>query len=283
LFLEHNALAPTGLSPSARTDLARVTESLSMLTPRWHVQLLLVLSGKPLRYTEIKQRMPWLADGQLHPKLRQLTGSGVVNRTELGFRHVTYGLSRRGTDLIPVLTAIAAWADAHLEKDPVSQSGAEVFRRARDIEDTLVLIAARHATPILWTLKARGSATAATVASEAMPGYGLSSVYPKLRQLVDDGLVDVAEGTSYQLSATGRALAPVYGAITAWATGRPLTEAAAHPLRGRPAAPSQQTGPWASTPTRAPAIPTTWRAGELFSHQPPARTLSGTPAGGPRR
>ncbi|MGW4204200.1 winged helix-turn-helix transcriptional regulator [Streptomyces sp. NPDC004726] len=280
-------MAPTGLASAVRTDLARVTESLSMLTPRWNVQLLLVLSDKPLRYMEIKQRMPWLADGQLHPKLRHLVELGLVDRTEHGVRHVTYGLTSRGTDLIPVLTAIASWADVHLEKDtgtaPDSGQSA-VFRRARDIEDTLMLIAARHATPILWTLQARGTATATTVASEAMPGYGLSSVYPKLRQLVDDGLVDVADGTSYRLTASGRALAPVYGAITAWAAGRPLVEAVIHPLWGRPA-PSQQTGPWASTQTRlpAPAIPTAWRVGELFSHQPRARALAGAPAGGPRR
>ncbi|MFI1890251.1 winged helix-turn-helix transcriptional regulator [Streptomyces jumonjinensis] len=278
-------MALTGLPPTARTDLARVTESLSMLIPRWNVQLLLVLADKPLRYTEIKQRMPWLADGQLHPKLRQLTDTGLVARTEHGVRHVTYGLTNRGTDLIPVLTVIVSWADAHLEKEPVSAPGLETFRRARDVEDTLVLIAARHATPILWTLKARGTATATTVAGEAMPGYGLSSVYPKLRQLIDDGLVDVTDGTSYRLSASGRALAPIYGAITAWAAGRPLAEAAAHPLWGRPSAPSQQTGTWASTQTRLPppAIPTTWRAAALFSHQTPARGFAGAPAGGPRR
>lgn len=276
-------MAPIGLTPAVRTDLARVTESLSMLTPRWNVQLLLVLSDQPLRYTEIKQRMPWLADGQLHPKLRQLTDTGLAVRTELGFRHVTYGLTSRGTDLIPVLTVIASWADTHLEKDPAAaqEPVAEVFRRARDVEDALVLIAARHATPILWTLKARGTATATTVAGEAMPGYGLSSVYPKLRQLIDDGLVDITDGTSYRLSASGRALAPVYGALSTWAVGSPLAEAAAHPLWGRPQAPSQQTG----TQTRrlGPAIPTAWRAGELFSHQPPARALAGAPAGGPRR
>ncbi|GAA2254716.1 winged helix-turn-helix transcriptional regulator [Streptomyces amakusaensis] len=277
-------MAPTGL-PAVRTDLARVTESLSMLTPRWNIHLLLVLSDKPLRYTEIKQRMPWLADGQLHPKLRQLTDTGLLDRTEHGIRHVTYGLTTRGTDLIPVLTIIATWADAHLENEPAPAAEPETFRRARDVEDTLVLIATRHATPILWTLKARTTATATTVAGEAMPGYGLSSAYPKLRQLMDDGLVDITGGTSYRLSASGRALAPVYAAISAWAAGRPLAEATAHPLWGQPA-PSQQTGTtWTSTQTRlpAPAIPTTWRAGELFSHQPPARALAGVPAGGPRR
>ncbi|MEU3599276.1 helix-turn-helix domain-containing protein, partial [Streptomyces sp. NPDC006798] len=197
-------MATNGPAPSARTDLARVTESLSMITPRWHVHLLLALSHQPLRYTEIKQRMPWMADGQLHPKLRQLVDLGLADRTEHGIRHVTYGLTARGTDLVPVLTAIASWAGTHLETDPGPVTSDE-FRGARDVEDALVLIAARHATPILWTLHARGTATAATVASDAMPGYGLSSVYPRLRQLVVDGAQTAEHRSSHTRKERGRA------------------------------------------------------------------------------
>ncbi|MEU5162329.1 winged helix-turn-helix transcriptional regulator [Streptomyces sp. NPDC020875] len=274
-------MASTGLTPAVRTDLARVTESLSMLTPRWNVQLLLVLAEQPLRYTEIKKRMPWLADGQLHPKLRQLVDLGLADRTEHGVRNVAYGLTRRGTDLLPVLAAIATWADTHLEHDPDPAPETDVFRRARDVEDALVLIAARHATPILWTLQVRRTATATTLAGDAMPGYGLSSVYPRLRQLVDDGLVDVTDATSYRLSASGRALSPVYSAISAWAAGRPLADAAAHPLRGRLANPSRPIR--AGSRSTALALGTAWRTVDLFSHQTPAPALAGAPAGGHRR
>ncbi|AZK97064.1 MULTISPECIES: winged helix-turn-helix transcriptional regulator [Streptomyces] len=243
-----------------------------MLTPRWTVHLVLVVAEQPLRYTEIKQRMR-MSDGQLHPKLRQLVDLGLADRTEHGVRHVAYGLTRRGTDLLPVLAAIATWADTHLEQapDPAPETG--VFRRARDIEDALVLIAARHATPILWTLAVRGTATAATVAADAMPGHRLSSVYPRLRQLVGDGLAEATDGT-FRLSDSGRALAPVYSAMAAWAAGRPLAGAAAHPLRGMPTI---------QTRLPAPAITTAWRAADLFSHQPPARAFAGAPAGGHRR
>ncbi|MEK8146244.1 hypothetical protein NKH18_48445 [Streptomyces sp. M10(2022)] len=79
---------------------------------------------------------------------------------------------------------------------------------AQNIDDALALIAPRHATPILWSLQARGSATAKTLATEAMPGYGLTAVYKPLERLAADGLITAGGSGDYQLSASGRALSP---------------------------------------------------------------------------
>ncbi|MFD4829194.1 winged helix-turn-helix transcriptional regulator [Streptomyces uncialis] len=294
-------MIPTGLPRPVHADLSRVSESLGMLTPRWNVQILTTVSAQALRYTEIKARMPWLQDGQLHPKLRWLAATGLLDRTEHGVRNVTYGLSARGTDLLPVLAVIAAWGGTHLEKPAPAPPGTADVRASevlQNIEDTLVLIGARHATPILWSLQTRGTSSAKAVAADAMPGHGLSAVYPRLRQLVDDRLVDTdADETDYRLSPAGQALAPVYRALSAWAAGRPLTDAATHPVWGHPPAPSQiADGMSASAASRlpapaapAPALQTTpsarWRAGELFSHRGPvpARASVGTLTGGYRR
>ncbi|MCX4659169.1 winged helix-turn-helix transcriptional regulator [Streptomyces uncialis] len=295
-------MIPTGLPRTVHADLSRVIESLGMITPRWNVQILTTVAERPLRYTEIKARMPWLQDGQLHPKLRRLTAAGLVERTEHGTRHVSYGLAARGAELMPVLTVIAAWGGTHLEKPAPHQpdaAGAPTATAVQDIEDSLVLIAYRHATPILWSLQARGPSSAKAVAADAMPGHGLSAVYPRLRQLVEDRLVDTdGEEADYRLAPPGRDLAPVYRALSAWAAGRPLAAAAAHSVWGRLSAPSQSvTGMWASASSRLPApaantplaVQTTpsaqWRAGELFSHQGriPARMPAVASAGGHRR
>ncbi|WP_217550077.1 helix-turn-helix domain-containing protein [Streptomyces sp. GbtcB6] len=293
-------MATTAQPPTPPNDLASVTKTLDLLAPRWSVWVLMTLSSQPLRYAEIKPRLPWLADGQLHPRLRHLTSAGVVERTEYAPRHVTYGLTHRGAGLLPVLAQIASWGDTHLEKQLVTSkaTGALAPERippAQNIDDTITLIAPRHAAPILMTLMSRGRASAKTLAAEAMPGYGLNAVYKPLDRLMDDGLV-TASG-DFRLSASGQALAPVFQAITAWAA-RPLAETA--PLGRRESAPSQiLSGPWATTPARlpAPAVPAApspaparattppagpaWRPGDLFSHQIPARPI--TPAGGPRR
>ncbi|MFD7017538.1 winged helix-turn-helix transcriptional regulator [Streptomyces sp. NPDC059928] len=297
-------MATTAPPPATPNDLLGVTRTLDLLAPRWSVWVLMTISSQPLRYAEFKPRLPWLADGQLHPRLRHLTNAGVVERTEYAPRHVTYGLTGRGAALLPVLTVIASWGDTYLEKGLVANKStgemeSERIAPAQNIDDTVALLAPRHATPILWSLQARGTATAKTLATEAMPGYGLTAVYKPLERLVADGLITSSGAGGYQLTASGRALAPVFQAISAWATA-PTVEADVRRPRGPGAAPSQnRSGPWATTPTRlpAPAVPATpaarpaltttppvgpvWKPGDLFSHQIPARPIS--PAGGPRR
>ncbi|MGW2917740.1 winged helix-turn-helix transcriptional regulator [Streptomyces angustmyceticus] len=296
-------MATTGLPHTAQDDLPGVTKTLDLLAPRWSVWVLMTLSAKPLRYAEIKPRLPWLRDGQLHPRLRQLTNAGVVERTEYGPRHVTYGLTRRGAELMPVLAVIASWGDSYLEKRLVTNktTGAKEPERiapAQNIDDTLALIARMHAAPILWSLHSRGGANPKALTTEAMPGYGLTAVYHPLGRLVEDGLVTATGSGNFQLSASGQALAPVFQAISAWAAQ--AAESGARPVRTQGPAPSQnRSGPWATTPTRRPAPPVpavrsagpalaatppdgpAWKSGDLFSHQIPARPI--TPVGGPRR
>ncbi|KPC71449.1 winged helix-turn-helix transcriptional regulator [Streptomyces sp. NPDC006349] len=297
-------MATTAPPPSASHDLSGVTKTLDLLAPRWSVWVLMTLSSETLRYAEIKPRLPWLADGQLHPRLRLLTTAGVIERTEYAPRHVTYGLTSRGAALMPVLATIASWGDTYLEKDTVvnkttGEMEPERIPPAQNIDDALALIAPRHATPILWSLQARGSATAKTLATEAMPGYGLTAVYKPLERLAADGLITANGSGDYQLSASGRALSPVFQAISAWAAAPPAETDARRP-RGQGPAPSQnRSGPWATTLSRrttpaapavrsaGPALTTTapgspaWKTGDLFSHQMPARPVC--PTGGPRR
>ncbi|CAL9363602.1 hypothetical protein SUDANB105_00719 [Streptomyces sp. enrichment culture] len=283
-------MATTGLPPETDADVARVTEALAMITPRWNVRILLALSGRPLRYTELADRLPWLQSGQLHPKLHSLCDAGLVERTKHSARHVTYGHTDRGTALLPILPLIVAWAEAHLEQTerplpPIEQ-----------IEDSLTLLTRRHAAAILWVLKSRGEASGRALARLVMPSSDWSNIYPPLRQLVADGLVQTdGVGQPYRLSAAGDALGTVFGALSAWSAGQPLTQAARHPLWGRTdttSAPQM----WTShpsrllSPTTAPArlrtilpSPPTWQHGDLFSHATPARLKPALSAGGPRR
>ncbi|MEU3616880.1 helix-turn-helix domain-containing protein [Streptomyces sp. NPDC006872] len=295
-------MAATGLSRTTLNDLSRVTESLQMLAPNWSVWVLMTLAAQPLRYSEIKAKLAPLADGQLHPKLGKLVDAGLVARTEHTPRHVTYGLTRRGADLMPVLPVLAAWGDTHLEKPLVRNKATGELQPqpvavAQNIEDTIALISPRHSTPLVWALKARGPASAKALAAEVMPTYSLSRVYPPLRRVIDDGLAATTPAGDYQLSASGRALAPVYQALSAWAAGYPVAEAT-HSLWGQALTPSSsaRSGPWLTTQSRMlapPAAPalgqmakapaTPWQRGNLFSHPVPARPLAISPAGGPRR
>ncbi|MCB5905878.1 winged helix-turn-helix transcriptional regulator [Streptomyces pinistramenti] len=289
-------MATTGLSPAADADLARTAESLNMLAPRWSVWVLMTLSAGTMRYGEIKPRLPWLLDGQLSPRLGTLTEAGLVRRTEYNRRHVTYGLTDRGTEALPVLKTIAAWGDTYLDEYLVRNKATGKLEPAKpapaqNIEGALALLTPRNALTILWILRERGTSSAQSLARVALPGANGADVYPRLRQLVDDGLVDRA-GTAedvplYQLSASGQALAPVLRSVSAWAAGRPSAEADDHPVWGPDPAPSLSApGTWLTHQPRTsapPPAPAAWKGSDLFSHPIPSRPLTATPAGGQRR
>ncbi|MEW1632682.1 winged helix-turn-helix transcriptional regulator [Streptomyces sp. NPDC093801] len=288
-----------GLPESVAADLSRVTESLQMLAPRWNVWVLMTVAEQPLRYSDIKTRLPWLVDGQLHPKLRKLTDAGLVERTVLDRRNVLYGLSARGKAVFPVLTEVARWGQTHLEKDTAvdpttGQRVPKAVPKAQDIEDTLTLLAPRHATAILWTLQARGASSAKAIAASVMPDSSLSVIYQPLTRLAEDGLItrDRHRDGHVELTAAGRNLAPVYRALSAWAAGRPLAEAGDHPVGGPAPEPSLATsagpGVWLTTQPRRPSEPprptqAAWKPGDLFSHTAPTRPITPAPAGGRTR
>ncbi|MFJ1652659.1 winged helix-turn-helix transcriptional regulator [Streptomyces sp. NPDC088337] len=280
-------MAITALPPDTDADIARVTEALAMITPRWNVRILLALSGQPLRYSELAAKVSWLRNGQLHPKLKSLCEAGLVERTEHTAHHVTYGHTERGTALLPVLPLIVTWAEKHLE------TADRPLPAIEQIEDSLTLLTRRHAAAILWVLKSRQEVSGRALARMVMPSGNWTNVYPPLRQLVADGLVD-SEGTGrpYRLSAAGEGLGPVLGALSAWSAGQPLDQAVHHPVWGRPRA-KPAPGPWVSSPSRpAPAVAPpartvgstpAWQNRDLFSHAATARPKAAVPAGGPRR
>ncbi|MFJ6898171.1 winged helix-turn-helix transcriptional regulator [Streptomyces hokutonensis] len=283
-------MALTGLPPDTDADIARVSQALAMITPRWNARILLALDGQPLRYKEIARKVSWLLNGQLHLKLRQLCDAGLVQRTEHTSRHVTYGHTDRAAALLPVLPLIVTWAEKNLEKPERPLPAIE------QIEDGLTLLTRRHAAALLWVLKARGESSGRSLARMVMPDSDWTNVYPPLRQLVADGLVDTdGIGQPYRLSAAGASLGPVLGALSAWAAGQPLRQAAHHPVWGQPEGMSAERK-WVSSPLRLPAptattTPPTPRQspapavhhGGLFSHSVPARPTAALPAGGPRR
>ncbi|MFI7351957.1 winged helix-turn-helix transcriptional regulator [Streptomyces sp. NPDC049936] len=281
-------MAITALPPDTATDIARVTEALGMITPRWNVRILLALSARPMRYSDLAAKVSWLHDGQLHPKVKALCDAGLVERTEHSARHVTYGNTERATALLPVLPVIVTWAEEHLEKADHPLTAIE------HIEDSLTLLTRRHAAAILWVLKSHQEVSGRTLARLVMPHSDWTNIYPPLRQLVDDALVNTeGKGRPYRLSASGDGLGPVFSALSAWAAGQPLHEAASHPVWGSPnAGPAPK--PWVSSlsrtaprtplPTRAPqAAPATWQSRELFSHATTTGPKPALPAGGPRR
>ncbi|MFG3348690.1 winged helix-turn-helix transcriptional regulator [Streptomyces sp. NPDC048018] len=276
----------SGLPDPAPSNLDLVVQALEAISPRWNAWALMSLT-EPARYFDLKARMPWMHDGQLHPKIRDLQAAGLVRRTEHSRRHVVYALTDRGAALLPVLDHFAEWGTKHLErptvKNPVTkETTTRPVAKAEEIEDALALISPRHATAILWALRDRGAALAAALAASVLPDAHPTAIYHPLKRLSDKGLVGRDRDGKFTLTAAGRGLNIAYQALTAWATGRP----AARPAPARDAAIPTQ----ASSSVKAAdavlattsAVPA-WRSGDLFSHPPVARPAKASAAGGVRR
>lgn len=279
----------TGLPRPLTADLARVGESLEMLSPRWTVWTLMTLSDQPMRYTEIKPRLGMLQDGQLAPRLARLTADGLVERRQEHVRHVNYRLSARGQALTGVIATLASYGDSHLDKEtkPNRKTGELEVERippAQNAEDVLTLITPKHATPLLWALRSEGRASGRDLAAMVLPGGNTALLYSPLRQLVADGLVERLGHSDYQLSAQGMELAPVFRSLSAWGAGRRTR--AEHPLWAERTAPDPQLpdGRWAanrSLPAAAPPA-TTVRTGNLFSHAQTVRPAAASSSMGGR-
>ncbi|MBU3126039.1 helix-turn-helix transcriptional regulator, partial [Sinomicrobium sp. 2019215] len=79
---------------------------------KWKAIVLWYLKEEPLRYSELRKRIPDITEKMLNIQLRKLEASGLVMRKVQGTKpplKVEYALTEFGKTLIPVLDAIANW------------------------------------------------------------------------------------------------------------------------------------------------------------------------------
>jgi DNA-binding HxlR family transcriptional regulator len=88
-----------------------VEVSLAILGGKWKTVILAHLKEGPLRYGELRARIPSLADKVLSQRLRDLEAQGLVSRRKSGRRGSpsTYELTPRGRSLGGVLQALYDW------------------------------------------------------------------------------------------------------------------------------------------------------------------------------
>ncbi len=88
----------------------------NVIAGKWKVLILWNLSIAPLRYGELRDRLPGVSEKVLTAQLRELENDGLVVRlsTQTVPPRVEYRLSSAGEDLVPVMRAMCAWAGIHL-------------------------------------------------------------------------------------------------------------------------------------------------------------------------
>jgi DNA-binding HxlR family transcriptional regulator len=103
-------------------DPCPVEAVLEMISGKWKVRLLLLLSYGPHSFAQLRRGLPGIKQQVLSAQLAALVQHRIVDRN----RRVTatgpssiYSLTKLGQTLMPVLEEIAAWGDAHLRSQGV--------------------------------------------------------------------------------------------------------------------------------------------------------------------
>lgn len=95
-----------------------VDAALSVIDGRWKGTILWRLLDGPMRTSELRNSIPEITERMLHRHLREMTGSGILERRqEPGLpRQVRYSLTPYGRTLLPVLEALCTWGREHLKR-----------------------------------------------------------------------------------------------------------------------------------------------------------------------
>ncbi|HEY7957447.1 MAG TPA: helix-turn-helix domain-containing protein [Polyangia bacterium] len=88
-------------------------EILDRVGDKWSVYIVAMLSGGPLRFSELRRRIEGISQRMLTLTLRSLERDGLVTRTVHPTvpPSVEYALTRLGRTLIAPVMALVAWAE----------------------------------------------------------------------------------------------------------------------------------------------------------------------------
>ncbi|MEM9034702.1 MAG: helix-turn-helix domain-containing protein [Actinomycetota bacterium] len=97
--------------------------TIELIGRRWTGVILWAMSDGPVRFAEVRSRVPGLSDRLLTDRLAELEAEGVVGRCERSGSSC-YDLTDKGRQLLPALEAVsdvaAAWA---CEESPAERPG----------------------------------------------------------------------------------------------------------------------------------------------------------------
>ena len=97
---------------------------LDRIGDKWTVLVVLLLSGGPVRFSELRGHLGRVAPKVLTQTLRRMERDGLVTRTifaEVPPR-VEYALTSLGRSLIEPITVIADWAEVHVGRITAAQA-----------------------------------------------------------------------------------------------------------------------------------------------------------------
>jgi DNA-binding HxlR family transcriptional regulator len=94
-----------------------VEATLTLIDGKWKGVILHHLLEGKLRFNQIRRRLPNVTQRMLTNQLRELEADGLIIRQVFPQvpPKVEYSVSERGRSLEPVIAALKAWGDAHID------------------------------------------------------------------------------------------------------------------------------------------------------------------------
>jgi DNA-binding HxlR family transcriptional regulator len=123
---EGEAQGGTSMSPghtAVRPHECLAREILDRVGDKWSVYIVAMLSGGPLRFSELRRRIDGISQRMLTLTLRSLERDGLVTRTVHPTvpPSVEYALTRLGRTLIEPVMALVAWAEKNKTRIQVAR------------------------------------------------------------------------------------------------------------------------------------------------------------------
>ncbi len=98
------------------SDCQKISQVLARVGEKWSILIIMMLSGGPRRFTELKRSINGISQRMLTLCLRGLERDGLINRTVIAVMppHVEYSLTPLGVSLTTPVIALGSWASDHI-------------------------------------------------------------------------------------------------------------------------------------------------------------------------
>ena len=114
-------------------DSCPVETVLSIVSGKWKVRVLYLLSLDDLTFSEVRYSVGDVSQQVLSSVVKELIESGVARRSvTVSPRQIHYGLTAKGRELVALLMPLANWGNKLLRQSGVSWKPPEVQRRQRN-------------------------------------------------------------------------------------------------------------------------------------------------------
>jgi DNA-binding HxlR family transcriptional regulator len=93
-------------------------EAMEILGGKWRVGIVHHLEAGPLRFNELRRKLPGITQKMLTQQLRHLQRYGVIKRRQFEEipPRVVYSLTDLGASVFPLLVQISQWSEKHMHR-----------------------------------------------------------------------------------------------------------------------------------------------------------------------